>query len=243
MIFSLKYLSVALMATCGLANALADLQQPQLKASQDVAVELERALAQATHANVDPSQEQESHQRVNEAMSRLLQSMTSNSIGNVRRLVARLTDLVGSSQTTNAPNGPSKTADAARQSFEQARDSNYDQQTEQLVQRLNSVNRQTAEPQTLRKLNEDVSRLVSSLGDAYLRNMRRLIERAEQTLGKPGQPQGGNAAQAPDRLDESSNSNKEPGFPGWDELLVAVDRMQKSVASFVRSSTRLVTSG
>lgn len=109
----------------------------------------------------------------------------------------------------------------------------------------------------LHQLNEDVNKLIGTMNDSYLRNIRRVIERVNRVVGRPAisenqpttdeqkLPSNSNMlhqADLPDRLGGDPH-DRVPGFPGWDELIVAVDRMQKSFATFVRSSTRLITSG
>lgn len=212
--------------------------------------EVQNAAVLASQGAPDKQQE-ESYQKVYEAFSRLMQSVSNNSIGNVRRLVTRLNRLVGTSNNNNNINEQQLTEDKQKQDATRNQQSkrqptrdnleDYDNRTEELLQKLNSINKQT-DQNTIRQLNEDVNKLVNGLGDAYLRNIRRLIERVEQVVGTNGTRNPNSAQnQAPDRLDDPTN--KTPGFPGWDELIVAVDRIQKSFANFVRSSTKLVTSG
>lgn len=186
-------------------------------------------------AQAEPQQE-ESYQRVYEAFTKLMQNVSNNSLGNARRLVSRLNQLVGG-QTTAPGSQEQKPAKEIN------REQNVDEKTEQILNRLDNVNKDT-DQHTLRQLNEDVNRLVGTLSESYLRNIRRVIERVNKTLGSTSTSgsSSGVLHQSGDRL-EDNQFNKTPGFPGWDEFIVAVDRMQKSLANFVRSSTRLVTSG
>ena len=218
------------------------------------------SLAQCQGAEVESAvlsaqaapQQEESYQRVYEAFTKLMQNVSNNSLGNVRRLVSRLNSLVGGPgaaggaqqpQPQAQPQPPSPTAAAAGPK-EQAREQSIDEKTEQILNRLDKVNRDT-DQHTLSQLNDDISKLIGTLNESYLRNIRRLIERVNKVVGQPsggpGQQAAGALHQSGDRLDDQNA--KLPGFPGWDELIVAVDRMQKSLAHFVRSSTRLVTSG
>jgi len=214
------------------------------------------SLAQCQGAEVESAvlsaqaapQQEESYQRVYEAFTKLMQNVSNNSLGNVRRLVSRLNSLVGGPGAAGGaqqpqPQPPSPTAAAAGPK-EQAREQSIDEKTEQILNRLDKVNRDT-DQHTLSQLNDDISKLIGTLNESYLRNIRRLIERVNKVVGQPsggpGQQAAGALHQSGDRLDDQNA--KLPGFPGWDELIVAVDRMQKSLAHFVRSSTRLVTSG
>lgn len=186
----------------------------------------------------DQQQQEESYQRIYETFSKLVQNVSNNSLNNARRLVSRLQQLVGT---------PSESVAATP-----------DEKTEQILKRLDTVTKDT-DQNTLTQLNDDVGRLVGSLNESYLRNIRRVIERVNKMVGTsspltvppspPQQPQQLNNKQQPtvvlhqngDRLDDPGTRG--PGFPGWDELIVSVDRIQKSLAHFVRSSTRLITSG
>lgn len=190
------------------------------------------ALQAAAAADRAPGgQQEESYQRVYEAFTKLVSSMSNNSLGNARRLVSRLNQLVGGAEQQRQT-----LANQDRQQQQQS----VDEKTEQILQRLDQVSGST-DQHTLRQLQDDVNKLVDSLGDSYLRNIRRLIERVDRAVGRPsGQL---HHHQAGDRFQEGSESARLPGFPGWDELITAVDRMQKSLASFVRSSTKLITSG
>lgn len=233
--------SFALVALCCVlaaasANCLSS-EQKQAIDEQSVGVEFARALQLAASAPNSPV-EQESHQRVSEAFSRLMQSMSTNSINNVRRLVSRLTNLVGGEEAKQQKPSAGKPSSQYEDKQVIVQQEQFEVETEKLVQQLEETKQKPADEQTLRRLNDDVSRLVSTLGDSYLRNLRRLIERMETAVGKPSNKA---SQQMPDRLDDPNH--KDPGFPGWDELIVAVDRIQKSVAGFVRSSTRLVFSG
>lgn len=203
------------------------------QAAKSSEAEVEEVILEASRAA--PQQDGESYQRVYEAFTKLMQNTANNSLGNVRRLVSRLNQLVGTPATA--------TTDATVVQTEQKQQQTRGQQTveentEQILNRLDKVNKET-DPHTLRQLNDDVSKLISTLNDSYLRNIRRVVERVNRVVGQPS-----NTAalhQSGDRLDDLHQ--KQPGFPGWDEFIVAVDRMQKSLAHFVRSSTRLVTSG
>lgn len=224
------------------------------------------------------AQQEESYQRVYEAFSKLMQNMSQNSLVNVRRLVSRLNQLVGTPTTGGANNEASKQQQEQIGKEQQSQVSNKEQQTsgskpsksvaeqnmddktEQILNRLDKVNK-TTDQNTLHQLNEDVSRLIGTLNDSYLRNIRRVIERVNRVVGQPAISGAATATtnQQLSNSDSNPNSNvlhqadlpdrigdphdRVPGFPGWDELIVAVDRMQKSLATFVRSSTRLITSG
>lgn len=195
-------------------------------AANEPEVGVERALAAAQAA----PQQEESYQRVYDAFSRLLASLGNNSLANARRLVSRLNQLVGSSAGAGGGVAPG----------EAGRPQSIDERTEQILNRLDKVTKDT-DQNTLRTLNEDVGRLVGTLNDSYLRNIRRVIERVNKMVGDNSTRPADAHHQSADRLNDPDS--KLPGFPGWDEFIVAVDRMQKSLANFVRSSTRLVTSG
>lgn len=195
-------------------------------------------------------QQEESYQRVYEAFTKLVQNVSNNSLGNARRLVSRLNQLVGGAAESSspAPVAPVVVEPIKRQQQQQ---SSEEQRTEQILQRLDQVNKQT-DQNTLRQLQDDVNRLVGTLSESYLRNIRRVIERVNRTIGTSSQPltppatngAAGALHQSGDRFDQGSPDGvRQPGFPGWDELIVAVDRMQKSLANFVRSSTKLITAG
>lgn len=213
-------------------------------------------------AEVAPdNQREESFQRVYEAFTRLTRTVSDNSIGNMRRLVSRLNNLVGMPSS-----GHSSAASSSRVTT--ASDSSVEEKTEQVLQKLDQVDRET-DQHTLRQLHDDVSKLIGTINESYLRNIRRVVERVNRLIGQqqptgaaaerdPNGPNSGpnafrkgssqNGSQQPlhqsaDRLNDETTGSKQPGFPGWDEFIVAVDRMQKSFAQFVRSSTKLVTSG
>lgn len=192
--------------------------------------EIESAVLAAAAA--EPQQE-ESYQKVYEAFSRLMENVSNNSLSNVRRLVARLNRLVG---------GGSGNEPGAVSAVSQVQSGGIDERTEQILNRLDQVNKNT-DQHTLRQLNDDISRLIGSLNDSYLRNVRRVVERVNKVVGRPvvsaDQPRGEHLS--PDRLDDPNI--RQPGFPGMDELIAAMDNVQKSLAHFVRSSTRLITSG
>lgn len=196
--------------------------------------EVEKAILAAQAA----PQEEESYQRVYEAFTKLLGNVSNNSLSNARRLVSRLNQLVGGNG-----NKPSTEEPAPSQQQQVAkREQTNEEKTQQILDRLDKVNKDT-DQNTLRQLNDDVNRLVTTLNDSYLRNLRRVIERVNKVVGQPSvsvppEP----LHQSGDRLD-GDNPVRQPGFPGWDELIVAVDRMQKSLANFVRSSTKLITAG
>lgn len=168
-------------------------------------------------------QQEESYQRVYEAFDRLMQTVSHNSIGNMKRLVKRLNSLVG------------QPADTKQLGVEET--------TEQVLSKLDQMSKEKNQ-HTLSQLNEDVGRLIGSINESYLRNIRRVFERVNRLLGERASTgaKRGDERESDDRLEEP-NGGRLPGFPGWDELIVAVDRMQKSLAQFVRSSTKLVTSG
>lgn len=205
--------------------------------AQSEASAVERAvLDAATRAGPSDQQQhsEESYQRVYEAFTKLMQNTANNSLGNVRRLVTRLNQLVG---TTNTPSP----VVASEQQKTKQQEQSVDEKTDQILDRLDKVNKET-DQHTLRQLNDDVNRLISTLNDSYLRNIRRVVERVNKVVGGPEAINSVSALhQNGDRLDDIHQ--KQPGFPGWDEIIVAIDRMQKSFAHFVRSSTRLVTSG
>lgn len=241
--------------------------------SEGEALRLERVL-ESVRAAPEP-QNEESYQRVYEAFSRLMQNMSQNNLSNVRRLVSRLNNLVGTPQKqpqeqvgSNKPNKEQVTNATAQQlkSGQQnssnksaGSESSMEEKTEQILNRLDGVNKNT-DQNTLQQLNEDVSRLIGTLNESYLRNIRRVIERVNKVVGQPeatsssssssssspgsSVPSAGSTLHQPDMPDRLNDPHdRVPGFPGWDELIVAVDRMQKSLATFVRSSTRLITSG
>jgi pyruvate/2-oxoglutarate dehydrogenase complex dihydrolipoamide acyltransferase (E2) component len=229
--------------------------ESQSPADREAAQEAVIGSLQAARAAQSEPQQEESYQRVYEAFTRLVQSVSNNSLGNARRLVTRLNQLVGG--TESAASGPAKPASATTATAapapaaepakrQQQQQSSEEQKTEQILQRLDQVNKQT-DQNTLRQLQEDVDRLVGSLSDSYLRNVRRVIERVNKTLGGSSSAapnQAGVLHQSGDRYDQlGPDGTRQPGFPGWDELIVAVDRMQKSLANFVRSSTKLITAG
>lgn len=229
-------------ACCYGAAVLAEQQQQRTVAGA------EQQVLGALQAAQEPQQQQqqqseESYQRVYEAFSKLIQNVSNNSLGNARRLVSRLNQLVGSAGSGSVQAEASARPVAALPTA--TKEQNADEKTEQILNRLDQVNKDT-DQHTLRQLQEDVNRLVGTLSDSYLRNIRRLIERVDRVVGRPsGEQRVGPASklhQAGDRLQESE-ANRQPGFPGWDELLVAVDRMQKNLAGFVRSSTKLITAG
>lgn len=212
-------------------------------------VELEAALSAAQAAPTDAQQE-ESLQRVYEAFRRLSGNLQHNSLGNFRRLVQRLNQLVGPSgnqpaqpvapvtiATTTTGSPPGSTSQ--KQITVDANEEHANQVIKKLEQAA-AANDQ----HTIRALGDDVNRLIETMNDSYLRNIRRVVERVNRLIGRPS---GDSVApanslhQSGDRLQDPDK--RQPGFPGWDELIVAVDRMQKSLASFVRTSTQLVTSG
>lgn len=217
-----------LMLTCAslAASALVGAHQLPAEPSREVESAVLAAATDATSASQD-----ESYQRVYEAFSKLMQNVSNNSLGNVRRLVSRLNQLVGGNGNQNVPN-------------------EQDEKTEQVLNRLDKVTKDT-DQHTLRQLNDDISRLIGTLNESYLRNIRRVVERVNKVVGQPAiaEPSSGALAdkrkqeqhQSPDRLEDPNV--RLPGFPGMDELIVAMDRVQKSLAHFVRSSTRLITSG
>jgi len=227
---------------------------------------------------------EEPYQKIYETFAKLLQSSPNGSLASARCLVGRLNDLVGleaqrlgsgGSAIGEQPAGrplPSAARDMEQQQGGAGSGNNgsHEEKTEQILTRLDQVNTNT-DQRTIRQLQEDVNRLVNSLSDSYLRNIRRLIERVDRILlrqqqqqqnggassssgAQNGQSRSGRPANSPqvpadalhqsgDRFQDQNEANRPPGFPGWDELIVAVDRMQKSLASFVRSSTKLITSG
>lgn len=209
--------------------------------------------AQAPAAS-DQQQQEESYQRVYEAFTKLLANVGSNSLGNARRLVSRLNQLVGtpSGLTTQTPQASVEkvasvqgaqvvgAAQQQQQTSTSAKEQSIDEKTEQILTRLDGVNKET-DQNTLNQLNNDVSRLISTLNDSYLRNIRRVIERVNKIVGSAPSGPANALHQSGDRFDDPNV--KQPGFPGFDEIIMAVDRVQKSFAHFVRSSTRLVTSG
>lgn len=207
---------------------------------------------QEAHAAQGEVQQDESYQRVYEAFTKLVQNVSNNSLGNARRLVSRLNQLVGG--TEPAVDGAKPVAPVVeqvkRQQPQPQQQSSEEQRTEQILQRLDQVNKQT-DQNTLRQLQDDVNRLVGTLSESYLRNVRRVIERVNRTIGSSSQqlkPPASNSEpvlhQSGDRFEQGNPDGvRQPGFPGWDELIVAVDRMQKSLANFVRSSTKLITAG
>lgn len=207
------------------------------------------AIQHAAGAQTAEHQE-ESYQRVYEAFTKLLQNVSNNSLGNARRLVSRLNQLVGSgSPQAASKEQPAASKPAERELQPQPQPQSSDEKTEQILNRLDQVNKNT-DQHTLRQLQEDVNRLVGTLSESYLRNVRRVIERVNKTIGSSEgaagatlRPPGGALHQSGDRYGEASDGHRQPGFPGWDELITAVDRMQKSLASFVRSSTKLITAG
>lgn len=219
---------------------------------------VEKAVDLVAQRAPEAQQHEESYQRVYEAFSKLMQNVSQNSLVNVRRLVSRLNQLVGTpGGASNVDNNEPKQQQQEQAGKEKpqqqqaqiaSKEQNMDDKTEQILNRLDKVNKNT-DQSTLHQLNEDVSRLIGTLNDSYLRNIRRVIERVNKVVGQPGAISGpsnvnSNAlhqADMPDRLGDQHD--RLPGFPGWDELIVAVDRMQKSLAHFVRSSTRLITSG
>lgn len=191
--------------------------------------EVERAVLAAASPQQQQAQSTESYQGIYDAFSKLMQNVSNNSLGNVRRLVQRLNNLVApppASQIVVVTPGPQ-------------RQQTMDEKTEQILNRLDNVTKST-DQHTLSKLNEDVSQLIGTMNESYLRNIRRVIERVNKVVGQPQQQQQVSHQQSADGLDDP---NQKPGFPGWDEFIVAMDRMQKSLAHFVRSSTRLITSG
>lgn len=203
--------------------------------------------AQAVEQHAPPPQQQqqqqdESYQRIYEAFTKLMDNMSNNSLGNARRLVSRLNQLVGGAD--QVPAGSQQAQKAVQQPALKPVQT-VDERTEQILDRLDKVNGQT-DQHTLRQLNDDVSRLISTLSDSYLRNIRRVIERVNRVVGQPEQPTA-SSKQSSDVLHQSGDPQdqgiRQPGFPGWDEFIVAMDRMQKSLANFVRSSTKLITSG
>lgn len=205
---------------------------------QVVGAVLQAAQAQAEASQ--PAQQEESYQKVYEAFTKLMQNVGNNSLGNARRLVSRLNQLVGGQQAeVTAPTAAAAKPVVPRPVMKEQPQS-VDEKTEQILTRLDNVNKDT-DQHTLRQLNDDVNRLVTTLSDSYLRNIRRVIERVNKTIGTSSSSSGA-LHQSGDRLTEDGQP-KGPGFPGWDEFIVAVDRMQKSLANFVRSSTRLITSG
>lgn len=223
-----------------LAGYVAAATRGQRSAEQEV----ERAVLDAARAA--PQQDGESYQRVYEAFTKLMQNTANSSLGNVRRLVSRLNQLVGTpsqEQPAQPQPQPAQQQQLAQKEQAKRQQQSADENTEQILNRLDKVNKDT-DQNTLRQLNDDVTRLISTLNDSYLRNIRRVIERVNKVVGQPEaseKPAGSALHQSGDRLDDLHQ--KQPGFPGWDEFIVAVDRMQKSFAHFVRSSTRLVTSG
>lgn len=216
-------------------------------ASGPTELEAERQVLGALQAAQAAPQQEESYQRVYEAFTKLVANVGYNSLGNARRLVSRLNQLVGGPSSEAA--GPSKQMAQSNQqrvltswSASQQQQQDDEAKTEQILDRLDKVNKET-DQHSLRQLNDDINRLVGTLNESYLRNLRRVIERVNKTLGSSAvsQPPPALHHQQGDRLGEEPV--RQPGFPGWDEFIVAVDRMQKSLANFVRSSTRLITSG
>lgn len=249
------------------AAAAAGVAQPATKEDLELAALSAAATATASAAAGEPDKQEESYQRVYEAFTKLMENVSNNSLGNVRRLVSRLNQLVGGSGGEPTPSAGQVVAPVAASGGSGASQkqlgnggsrqpiaSSEEEKTEQILTRLDSVTKNT-DQNTLRQLNEDVSKLVGTLSDSYLRNIRRVIERVNRVVGRPAleQPKTSpsvlNGSQEPlaasDRQSGSNpdDPNRQPGFPGWDELIVAVDRVQKSLASFVRSSTKLITSG
>lgn len=238
-------LAVAMLAATGVAMAAAGPlgQQNQVSEAAQLA-QIERALGELPR---EAAKEQpESYQRIYEAFTRLTSSVSSNSLANMRRLVDRLNVLVGQP----SPAAPAVAAPAS--SGARVAGQSVEDKTEQALDALDKMQTETNE-HTLRQLGDDVSRLMQTINESYLRNIRRLVERVNKVVGEPAKV----APRAPAHSDaaidavaaeqrQSSNDHegvRVPGFPGWDELITAVDRMQKSFAQFVRSSTRLVTSG
>lgn len=218
-------LTIAL--TCALLVTSALLVSASEQSPIEPSREVESAVLAAADGAHLTQQQDESYQRVYDAFTKLMQNMSNNSLGSVRRLVARINKLVG---------GPSASAS-----------SEQDEKTEQILNRLDKVNRDT-DQHTIKQLNEDISRLIGTLNESYLRNIRRVVERVNRVVGQPQLSSDSSATkkhqeqhQSPDRLEDPNV--RLPGFPGMDELIVAMDRVQKSLAHFVRSSTRLITSG
>lgn len=237
------YLSATMLFAC-CSLALAASHAPAA-VEQVVLREAAAAATSAAAAAGGGEQQEESYQRVYEAFTKLMQNTAQSSLSNVRRLVSRLNTLVGT-----------PTADKQQQ---RPAEKSVEEKTEQILDRLDTLNRDT-DPHTLQKLNEDVSKLIGTLNDSYLRNIRRVIERVNKVVGQPSAPTKEEEQQATvgvskkptnkptsallmddDRLVDQDG--RLPGFPGFDELIVAMDRMQKSLAHFVRSSTRLITAG
>lgn len=170
-------------------------------------------------------QSDESYQRVYESVARLVRTMSQNNLSNMRRFVARLNTLVGGTPTTATATNTQREVSLQEES------------TQQILDRLDNVKAGQTDSTSIRQLNDDINKFISTLSDSYLRNIRRVIERMNKVIGTPSAP----SMYAND--DDFNNPNRGVGFPGWDELIVAFDRIQKSLAQFVRSSTRLATAG
>lgn len=238
---------------CAGDNAMAAAPTPttnQIKRLQP-SDEVESAVLAAAQASPDssPKQEAESYQRVYEAFTKLMQNMSNNSLGNVRNLVSRLNRLVGgSSDAASNKQVQVATGNPSKPDQKRTDATSIDERTEQILNRLDKVNKDTDE-HSLRQLNEDINKLVGTLSESYLRNIRRVIERVNKVVGQPAinVPQVQASGEPAQALHQSGSylgdnpNNKLPGFPGWDELIVAMDTMQKSLAQVVRSSTRLIT--
>lgn len=211
--------------------ALISAAVPKCSSEQSIK-DVEKAVYDAQAA--PEQQQEESYQQVYEAFTKLMQNVSNNSMSSFRRLVSRLNQLVGTPTQQPLPTESKEKQAICDQSIEE--------KTEQILTRLDQVNKNT-DQNTMSQLNDDVNKLVSNLNNSYLRNIRRVIERVNKVVGQPSEtsPPLNKFHQQGDRLDDVNN--RLPGFPGWDEFMVAMDRMQKSLAHFVRSSTRLITSG
>lgn len=274
LLLGLFCLSAAVLLATGTAAAAASQEKAPKLAADRGAGDVEAAILQATAAaaaGAPQQQAEESYQRVYEAFTKLMDNVSNNSLGNVRRLVSRLNQLVGGPTGQPAPAAIAESTTSSNANGNGKREqqslSEEEKRTEQILNRLDGVNKST-DQHTLSQLNEDVSRLVGTLSDSYLRNIRRVIERVNRVVGRPAlvAPPAAVAAAAKPAASASASAsasvlhhepaesrqnmngneddpNRQPGFPGWDELIVAVDRVQKSLASFVRSSTKLITAG
>lgn len=225
-------------------------QEDQLKLTSSAELEAALWAAQAAQAAPEAHQE-ESYQRVYDAFRQLTHNVQNVSLGNMRRLVQRMNQLVGASANSKASERAHSTESPTKSPIDQLqqhqiRDQN-ELRAEQVLVKLEQASKET-DPNTLGRLGDDVNRLVDSMNESYLRNIRRVVQRLDRVLvGSASKP--AKAIHHINILHQSSNgfqaedANKVPGFPGWDEFIVAMDRMQKSLAQAVRSTTRLVTSG
>lgn len=206
-------------------------------AAPEVEGNAEAALVGSLQAAAHAPEQEESYQRVYEAFTRLVSSVSNNSLGNARRLVSRLNQLVGGTEPQVKPQQTNQRVSA---------ETSEEQRTEQILQRLDQVNKQT-DQNTLRQLQEDVNRLVGSLNESYLRNIRRVIERVNKTIGTnstgalPLTP----PAQMQYRANNDKNRDKQrkPDFSGFEGFLGVMEHIRDSFYKTFSSSHYLLMMG